>query len=460
MNLNYKEKLLEKYLIGRSAIGKKIKEIAYIDDSNMWKNKGRIGNLIQEYLFNVPINNISGPDFQDLGLELKVIPLKRISNNKIGEKYNINIENMNNIYCTPKERMVLNHINYNTIVQETFSESSFLKKNKLLQIMIYLHDYNKDQKDFKIIDSFIVDIEKQKEFEIIKKDWNLIVDKIKKGLAHEISESDTSLLSACTKGANKDSKTTQPFSTEKAKSRAFAFKTKFIEDLLIRNRYRYDYFEEIFTYKKEDYLKSYTIDDIRDKLDLLKGINVSKYETNRSKSSHVNAVMKILKNKFPEIHSFIKHNNIKIICKVTNKGKIQEQIGTKYDIDPSEMINETFESSTFFQEVYLPDYIIITVDKQTRIIEDNLHFKFKEEHFKVVESFYNDTKKEIKRLFSLDNSKKILPNFITKKDDRILHVRPHSKNAEGTYSKNKSYGINLNITIQEVWIDKEMFKKR
>ena len=61
-------------------------------------------------------------------------------------------------------------------------------------------------------------------FKIEKNKRNLIINKIRAGKAHEISEGDTNYLGACTKGANADSVREQPFNSIVAKQRAFCLK--------------------------------------------------------------------------------------------------------------------------------------------------------------------------------------------------------------------------------------------
>ena len=77
-----------------------------------------------------------------------------------------------------------------------------------------------------------LELKKSKYYSEFKKDWNKIVEKIKKGKAHELSESDTCYLGACTKGANNTSLRSQPFSEEPAMQRAFSFKSQFMKKLL------------------------------------------------------------------------------------------------------------------------------------------------------------------------------------------------------------------------------------
>ena len=102
---------------------------------------------------------------------------------------------------------------------------------------------NINQLDYKILDVQIFCIDTNRDdFIQFEKDWNLIVNKIKGGKAHELSESDTVYLGACTAGATRDSsQRTQPFSNEMAMQRAFSFKTQYMKVLLDRCPEMYDF---------------------------------------------------------------------------------------------------------------------------------------------------------------------------------------------------------------------------
>lgn len=101
-----------------------------------------------------------------------------------------------------KERLVLNIINYLEIPKEEWSTSSFLKKNAAILLVVYLYEQGRSLVDHPIS---LVEIFRLRDFEedleIIKQDWETIVGKIRNGKAHELSESDTMYLSACTKGS-------------------------------------------------------------------------------------------------------------------------------------------------------------------------------------------------------------------------------------------------------------------
>jgi len=224
---NYDEHSQESILkYAKKLEGKTLREVLSNEIINMMRvhekgNKGRYGQKIEQYYFEYDINSDSSADFP-CGLELKATPLKTLKNGKL----------------SPKERLVCNIINYEDIIHETWETSSFLEKNSSTLLIRYIDpmDDNISQLDYQIIDVRIHNIldneEDKKQF---KEDWNTIVDKIKRGEAHLLSESDTKYLGACTKGSTAaKSFRKQPNSDILAKQRAFSFKTAYMKILLNR----------------------------------------------------------------------------------------------------------------------------------------------------------------------------------------------------------------------------------
>ncbi len=220
-----KEQVLEK---AKTILGKSLRKVISNEDINTietkigeygMKRKGFLGDLTEKYFFEINPGNISEPDFTIAGIELKTTPLKKNSNSKL----------------TSKERLVFSMINYDTIVNETWKLSSFLKKNKSLLLMFYLWMENKSILDyeFKFIHllNLLENISKEDIFQI-QKDWEYIVSKIKRGEAHLLSEGDTYYLGACTKAANSRVVRDQPMARTPAKPRAFSFKQQYINYLI------------------------------------------------------------------------------------------------------------------------------------------------------------------------------------------------------------------------------------
>lgn len=179
------------------------------------KAKGHLGQIIEESFFGYEVNSKSEADFANLGIELKVTPVKRNKNGTL----------------SAKERLVLNIINYHDEVQCRFEESSFWTKNKEILMMFYEWIPKVKRADYPILKAYLHKYPED-DLEIIKKDWEFIVQKIKKGKAHELSEADTNYLGACTKGRNKSSQRTQPFSDEMAMQRAFSLKQSYMTAII------------------------------------------------------------------------------------------------------------------------------------------------------------------------------------------------------------------------------------
>jgi len=173
--------------------------------------KGFFGHVVEECLFDYLPNPRPEPDFPELGVELKVTPIRRNKNGTI----------------SAKERLVLNIINYVEELSKTYETSTFTKKNKNLLIMFYLHSENMRKEDFPIVKSHFNNFS-DIDGEIIRRDWEIIHKMIEDGKAHELSESMTMYLGACTKGANRLSLVPQPNSINLAMQRAYCLKQSYM----------------------------------------------------------------------------------------------------------------------------------------------------------------------------------------------------------------------------------------
>lgn len=180
--------------------------------------KGRLGQIIEKHYFGYGLNSNAKADFEEAGIELKVTGYKKLKKTGLP---------------SPKERLVLNIINFFDICNETFESSALMKKNKKILFVFYEYDdkLKNNKLDFKINYVKLFEIPK-KDLIQVKNDWETIQSKIKSGNAHKLSEKDTLWLGACTKGASKKSVRNQPFSDKQAMQRAFSFKTKYMKHIL------------------------------------------------------------------------------------------------------------------------------------------------------------------------------------------------------------------------------------
>ena len=176
--------------------------------------KGAIGTVIEESWFGYSPNAEAEPDFPEAGVELKVTPY---------------VHGKNGIRA--KERLVCNIINYMEEYDRTFQTSSFWHKCNTMLLMSYEHRENVPKGDFRI-DKAVLFSFPEEDLMIIEHDWETIMQKVRDGRAHEITEGDTLYLAACTKGANASSVRKQPFSEIPAKQRAYSLKSTYMTQIL------------------------------------------------------------------------------------------------------------------------------------------------------------------------------------------------------------------------------------
>lgn len=179
------------------------------------QGKGGLGQMIEKYYFHYDINSDPGPDFREAGLELKATGLKKVKNGEL----------------QIKERLVCDMIDYCKVVNDDFETSLFYLKCRIMLLIFYLYQKKVSKWDLKFIYTVIWKLP-EKDLLIIKHDFQVIVDKIKRGEAHLLSEGDTEYLAACRKGQKGDKPRKQPFSDILAPKRAFSLKPAYMRTVL------------------------------------------------------------------------------------------------------------------------------------------------------------------------------------------------------------------------------------
>ena len=214
-NLSYdKTSAISIFEYSKGLLGRSLREFIK-ENYSPKKGKGSIGQMVENLYFLLETNNNPEADFSSAGMELKCTPLK------LGK---------NDTYLI-KERLVCNMINYCEVVKEDFEQSHFYLKCQLMLLLFYLYKKNCDNLDLKFIFSVLWKLP-EKDLLIIKHDYETILEKIKCGKAHLLSEGDTMYLGACRKGQKGDSLMKQPFSEEGAPRRAFSLKMSYMRTIL------------------------------------------------------------------------------------------------------------------------------------------------------------------------------------------------------------------------------------
>src|SRR5699024_3647296 len=307
MSFKY-ESIEELVSYAKEAEGQYLVEIDTKDIINK-TNKGSVGAVIEQSFFGYSANSKAEADFADVGIELKTTGVVRQKRGTI----------------SAKERLVLNIINYMDEVNRDFLTSSFWSKNNKLLIFFYTYIRNNDGKPdynkFQILKTILHEFS-EKDLEIIRQDWDLINSKIKLGLAHELSEGDTQILGACTKGASRKSIRKQPFSDIPAKQRAYSLKQGYMTSLVRQ-------------YIKNEHLTPiYSVEDLKDKT--IGEIIEEKFESYLDKSEM--EILKLLK---------IKESKAKNRAQLLTSG-IFGITGTKLDkIEEFSKLNIKFKTITY-----------------------------------------------------------------------------------------------------------------
>ena len=418
-------------------IGIPLKDIDKTD--RLKTGKGAIGSVLEESWFGYKINSESAPDFADAGVELKATPYRKTRKG-----------------IRAKERLVCNIIDYMSEHDKTFETSSFWKKCNTMLIMAYEHIDNEAKENFTISNVFLFSFPEQ-DLEVIKHDWLKIVEKIQAGRAHEISESDTLYLGACTKGASSKNTRNQPFSAIPAMQRAYSLKSSYM------------------TYILNNYIFGSATDEniIKDSAELA-DIGFEQYITNRikpyvglsqetlkqqfgikTKAKHVNelllAKMLGIDGKIAHTQEFRKANIIPKTIRVQKSGSIKESMSFP-TINFIDIVQETWDESTF--KNYLTQtkflFIIFQFNENNELIFRNLVFwNIPETDLFEVETVWRETVRRLQtgEALILDGKKQIV-NLPKQKENPVCHVRPHGMNSDDK----SPLPDGRNMTKQSFWL--------
>lgn len=441
-------------VISKSAIGKSLNdliktEVITIEDKEA--NKGGLGQLIEKYLFGMENNSDSEPDFMPAGIELKVTPYRKLKNGKL----------------SAKERLVLNIIDFENEYKNEFRSSHFWYKNNKIQLLWYLWEPGKEKKDYKITHEKLLELALNEDLNQIEKDWNTIINKIKEGKAHEISEADTMYLGACTKGVNSLSLRKQPFNDIPAMQRAFCFKVSYMTQLVRKYIGNYSDVEKVLKdtqYSFEEYVNN-VINKYKRKSqqELMKELNID------SKAKNINSLlinkMFNVKRNLAETEEFQKANIIPKTIRIEENGRIKESISFpafKY----TDIVNQKWETCDLREELETTKYMFFVFKK----INNKYIFKgiklwnmpeldIETSVMEMWKATYN-TIKSGNIVKSITNGKR-KTNFIGLSDNKVCHVRPHGRDSKDVYPlpvKDKLTGASC-YTKHCFWINNTYIRK-
>lgn len=350
-----KEEIFEK---AEELVGKELGEI----DKSGWlekkADKGRIGNMIQSDYFGIPANSVKGSDFIHHDIELKVTPILK----------------MKRAGYSSKERLVLGMINYMKDYNVPFERSIVNRKVKNILLVFYLHEENTPTKEFKIIKTASLNLNSE-DYKQVRIDYEAIIEKILQGRAHEISERQQVILGACTKGQGKGKDwMPQPFSEQKAKSRAYSYKVGYMS-AYFRSLMTPEEIEHITIPKQKTFIQ--VVEETFNKHlgktaeEIHKEINYN--GSNRSYSYLFNIMSAMFDTNGSNVNQtqeFIKEGySLKTVTNRINNKDNQDM--SFPNIDFTEIYNDDFENSTWHSYFNETTYILGVWDEY-----ENKKFKF------------------------------------------------------------------------------------
>jgi DNA mismatch repair endonuclease MutH len=421
----------------REVISEKAVEII---EKKIWEQKknrkGLLGDMMEKYFFEINPGNISEPDFTVAGVELKTTPLKESSK----------------VTYVSKERLVFSMIDYDTVADEKWETSSFLKKNQRLLLMFYLWLENKSILDYKfkfiLPLNLLADISDEDVYQI-QKDWEYIVAKINRGEAHSLSEGDTYYLGACTKAANSHVLRDQPRSRIPAKPRAFSFKQQYI-NYLIQTRLLGQKTNTDSIFKKQRRIE--TIEDfVKEKFasfvgktdkEILTKLNSSLDKKSKSyKRLIVNQILGVKSNNIEELE---KANVTLRVITLEDTGTLKESISFPA-FDYKDLVTQVWydeENETMADlhlELETKKFLFVVFKKQKGsdeiILEKTMFWNFpmkdlekaKDVWEKTIELINNGKiVKEVKK--SKKGKETRLTYFPGQSFNGVIHIRPHGAN--------------------------------
>jgi len=389
------------------------------------RRKGLLGELVEEFVFGLDVNNRAEADFMPIGIELKTNPIKNHSTRTF----------------VSKERLVFSMINYDKVVKETWETSSFLKKNKILLLMFYLWLKEQDILDYEFKFVHLLDLLNglsDEDVYQIQKDWEYIVAKIKRGEAHLLSEGDTYYLGACTKAANSRVVRDQPMARTSAKPRAFSFKQQYLNFLIQKELLGKDVGTKSIFKKKRRLL---TIEDVvkekfapflgKTDIEIKKLVKWDIKKTPKNwKRLLVNRILGVKSNKIEELEK----------ANITLKTVVLEHTGTLKESTSFPSFNyknlvtqvwydeENEEMSDFYAQLETKRFLFVIFQKQKDgdgiVLKKVMFWNFPMSDIDEAEKVWQKT------IDCINGGRyEVLPKI---SESDVVHVRPHGRNAQDT----------------------------
>ncbi len=384
------------------------------------------------------------------GIELKVTPYKKLKDGKI----------------SAKERLVLNIIDYMEEYKYDFKSSHFWFKNNTIQLLWYLWEPGKDNNELIITHQRLFELSVNEDIKQIEKDWQNIINKIKEGKAHEISEADTMYLCACTKGNNALSVREQPFSEVLAMQRAFCFKNAYMTQLIRKYIGDYSDVEKVLKTKNDsfDEFVNNVINKYKgmSQAELMKKFNLETFS--KSINSILISRMFNVKGNLGKTEEFQKANIIPKTIRIEENGRIKESISFPA-FKFINIIKQKWETCDLREQLETTKYMFFIFKKEKNEyvfkgikLWNMPEFDIESSVMEMWKSTYNTIRNG--NIVKYIKKGKRKTNFVGMSENEVCHVRPHGRNANDTFELPVSDKLTgeTKYTKQCFWINNNYIK--
>ena len=394
-------------------------DYALIENS---KAKGQLGNFLEKYYFGYDLNGRQEADFKDAGIELKqtCIDVKKDGS------------------FTAGERLSVTNISYTEPVEHNFKKSHVWEKIRRMLLIHYVRDKSVGRINNKIEYVNLFTLPKE-DLDIIIEEDKKIIDKNEGGKAHEISESDTMYLGACTKGTNAEKSTRPQYygAHLPARKRNFCLKRKYMDYIL----HQY-VMKDAILYERiikddlgEQSFEGIILDKIRKHIGKSDRQLCEQYdrEYNNNKAQWVDLTYKMLGITGNHAEEFEKANIVVKAIRIEENDKMKESMSfpafkfcnlVKQEWEDSD-IHEYFSETKFLFVVFKrkgPEYVLLGAkfwNMPTADLDGDVRAGW--------ENIKNTIVRGVR--FTISPNGTVSNNLPTKKDNRIIHIRPHAKKA-------------------------------
>jgi len=439
----------ELIIYAKEAEGKYLFEIDKNDTLSNKNIKGKVGHIIEESYFGYSKNSKAEADFADLNIELKATGI--IKDKKQQFK--------------AKERLVLNIINYEKEAAADFFSSSYWKKNQ--KLLLFFYEYTQD--DNKKMDAYNTQIVKvdlfqfpEEDLKIVKQDWEIIHNKILNGEAHLLSEGDTMILGACTKGSSAKTVRTQPFSEIPAKQRAYSIKQGYMSTL-VRKLISEEHLISITSSKEiaEKSIETVLYNKFSPYFGMSDKEIAAKEDIQLSSgkarvANLISAMLGIKGTNLSQIEEFEKYNIKFKTITMEADGSLNEHMSFE-NINFEEYATVPWEESSLKEKFETTKWLFIIFQKNDRgekVFKNIKLWNMPEETIEnELKSFYLQTQNVLNTGVILTKTARgVKNNLPSAQDNPVCHIRPKAKNAEDKVKLPDGQWI----TKQCFWLDKEI----